>query len=157
MTEILHHLSTCHSTLSLGVRGCKLCISKSKVLEVAQDFFHPPKKEKDFLYVWSWKFLPVTSYFQRIKSIIGSSHCSPNVLHSSPAHSRAQGKLSSMTAAARYTANYTQHYTQHYRQHYRNAARGSISGQDRKIDLYSHFIIHPASRHRRFFLVRDRG
>ena len=109
MTEILHHLSTCHSTLSLGVRGCKLCISKSKAFEVVQDFFHPPKKEKDFLYFWSWKFLPVTSYFQRIKSIIGSSHCSPNVLHSSPAHSRAQGKLSSMTAAARYTANYTQH------------------------------------------------
>ena len=58
MTEILHHLSTCHSTLSLGVRGYKLCISKSKVLEVVQDFFHPPKEEKDFLYFWSCKFLP---------------------------------------------------------------------------------------------------
>jgi hypothetical protein len=28
--------------LSLGVRGYKLCISKSKVIEVVQDFFHPP-------------------------------------------------------------------------------------------------------------------
>ena len=43
LTEILHHLSTCHSTLSLGVRGYKLCISKSKVIEVVQDFFHPPQ------------------------------------------------------------------------------------------------------------------
>ena len=60
LTEILHHLSTCHSTLSLGVRGYKLCISKSKVIEVVQDFFHPPKKEKDFLYFWSFTFLPVT-------------------------------------------------------------------------------------------------
>ena len=81
MTEILHHLSTCHSTLSLGVRGCKLCISKSKVIEVVQDFFHPPKKEKDFLYVWSCKFLPVISYFQGIKPAHGSSHSSPSVLH----------------------------------------------------------------------------
>ena len=148
MTEILHHLSTCHSTLSLGVRGCKLCISKSKVLEVAQDFFHPPKKEKDFLYVWSWKFLPVTSYFQRIKSIIGSSHCSPNVLHSSPAHSRAQGKLSSMTAAARYTANYTQHsrYTTCNTTRYttRNTTEmlplAAFQVRGPKIDAYFHFI-----------------
>ena len=36
VTEILHHLSTCHSTLRLGVRGYKLCISKSKVIEVVQ-------------------------------------------------------------------------------------------------------------------------
>ena len=42
VTEILHHLLTCHSTLSLGVRGYKLCNSKSKVIEVVQDFFHPP-------------------------------------------------------------------------------------------------------------------
>ena len=38
------------------------------------------------------------------------------------------------------TLHYTQHYTLHYTQHYRNAARGSISGQDRKTDLYFHFI-----------------
>ena len=87
VTEILHHLSSCHSTLSLGVRGYKLCISKSKVIEVVQDFFHPPKKEKDFLHFWSCKFLPVTSYFQGIKSIVRSSYSSPSVLHSSPAHS----------------------------------------------------------------------
>ena len=37
-------------------------------------------------------------------------------------------------------ATLTQHYTQHYAQHYRNAARGSISGQDRKIDWYVYFI-----------------
>ena len=42
VTEILHQLSTCHSTLSLGVRGCKLCIGKCKLIEVLQDFFHPP-------------------------------------------------------------------------------------------------------------------
>ena len=108
LTEILHHLSTCHSTLSLGVRGYKLCISKSKVIEVVQDFFHPPKKEKD-LYFWSFTFLPVTSYFQGIKSIVGPSHSSPSVLHSSPAHSWARGKMSYMAADARYTANYTQH------------------------------------------------
>ena len=44
--------------IELGVRGYKLCISKSKVIEVVQDFFHPLKKEKDFLYFWSCKFLP---------------------------------------------------------------------------------------------------
>ena len=116
MTEILHHLSTCHSTLSLGVRGYKLCISKSKVIEAVQDFFHPPKKEKDFLHFWSCKFLPVTSYFQGIKSIVRSSYSPPSVLHSSPAHSWARGKMSYMAAAARYTANYTQHsrYTTRY-------------------------------------------
>ena len=42
VTEILHHLSACHSTLSLGVRGCKLCSCKCMVTEVVQDFFHPP-------------------------------------------------------------------------------------------------------------------
>ena len=106
MTEILHHLSTCHSTLSLGVRGYKLCISKPKFIEVVQDFFHPPKKDKDFLY---FKFLPVTSYFQGIKSIVRSSYSSPSVLHYSPAHSWARDKMSYMAAAARYTANCTQH------------------------------------------------
>ena len=73
--------------IELGVRGYKLYISKSKVIEVVQDFFHPPKKEKDSLYFWSCKFLPVTSYFQGIKSIVGSSYSSPSVLHSSPARS----------------------------------------------------------------------
>ena len=38
------------------------------------------------------------------------------------------------------TLHYTQHYTLHYTQHCRNAARGSISGQDRKIVLYFHII-----------------
>ena len=42
LTEILHHLSTCYSILNLGLRGCKLCISKCDVIEVVQDFFHPP-------------------------------------------------------------------------------------------------------------------
>ena len=80
MTEILHHLLTCLSTLSLGVRGYKLCISKCKLIEVVQDFFHPPKKKKEFLYIWSCKFLPAVSYFQGINSIVGSSHSSPSVL-----------------------------------------------------------------------------
>ena len=73
VTEILHHLSACHSTLSLGVRGCKLCIGKCMVVEVVQDFFHPPKKEKDSLYFWSRTIFPATSYFHRIKPIIGSN------------------------------------------------------------------------------------
>ena len=80
MTEILHHLLTCLSTLSLGVRGYKLCISKCKLIEVVQDFFHPPKKKKEFVYIWSCKFLPAVSYFQGINSIVGSSHSSPSVL-----------------------------------------------------------------------------
>ena len=153
LTEILHHLSTCHSTLSLGVRGYKLCISKSKVIEVVQDFFHPPKKEKDFLYFWSFTFLPVTSYFQGIKSIVGPSHSSPSVLHSSPHASSAnytqhsaqttrnttemkrillstrQNELHGSRRALHcklHATLYTQHYTLHYTQHYRNAARGSI-------------------------------
>ena len=161
MTEILHHLSTCHSTLSLGVRGYKLCISKSKVIEAVQDFFHPPKKEKDFLHFWSCKFLPVTSYFQGIKSIVRSSYSPPSVLHSSPAHSWARGKMSYMAAAARYTANYTRHsrYTTRYTDaalhatlsgarsgHYQNAVRGSISGQDRKSWLVCSFHSLKASK-----------
>ena len=73
VTEILHHLSACHSTLSLGVRGCKLCIGKCMVVEVVQDFLHPPKKEKDSLYFWSRTIFPATSYFHRIKPIIGSN------------------------------------------------------------------------------------
>ena len=40
--QLARNLSTCHSTLRLVVRGYKLCISKSKVIEVVQDFFHPP-------------------------------------------------------------------------------------------------------------------
>ena len=109
MTEILHHLLTCLSTLSLRVRGYKLCISKCKLIEVAQDFFHPPNKKKEFLYIWSCKFLPAVSYFQGINSIAGSSHSSPSVLHPSPAHSLARGKISYMAAAARNTANHPQH------------------------------------------------
>ena len=148
MTEILHHLSTCHSTLSLGVRGYNLCISKSKVIEVVQDFFHPPKKEKDFLYFWSCKFLPVTSYFQGIKSIVRSSYSSPSVLHSSPAHSWARGKMSYMAAAARYTANCTQHSRYTTRNTTRYTTRNTtkmLSGaafqvRTEKADLYFHFI-----------------
>ena len=115
MTEILHHLLTCLSTLSLRVRGYKLCISKCKLIEVAQDFFHLPNKKKEFLYIWSCKFLPAVSYFQGINSIAGSSHSSPSVLHPSPAHSLARGKISYMAAAARNTANHPQHprYTTH--------------------------------------------
>ena len=79
-TEILHHLLTCLSTLSLAVRGYKLCISKCKLIEVVQDFFHPPKKKKEFLYIWSCKFLPAVSNFQGINSIVGSSHSPPTVL-----------------------------------------------------------------------------
>ena len=109
VTEILHHLLTCLSTLSLGVRGYKLCIGKCKLIEVVQDFFHPPKKKKEFLYIWSCKFLPAVSYFQGINSIVGSSHSSPSVLHPSPAHSWARGKISYMAAAARNTANHPQH------------------------------------------------
>ena len=49
---------------------------------------------------------PATS---RASSIVGSSHGSPSVLHSSPAHSWARGKISYMAAAARYTANHPQY------------------------------------------------
>ena len=154
MTEILHHLSTCHSTLSLGVRGYKLCISKSTVIEVVQDFFHPPKKEKDFLYFWSCKFLPVTSYFQGIKAIVRSSYSSPSVLHSSPAHSWARGKMSYMAAAARYTANYTQHSGYSTRNSTRYTTRNTtkmlsgaaFSGQDRKSWLVFSFHSLKASK-----------
>ena len=92
-----------------------------------------PKKEKDFLYFWSCKFLPVISCFQGIKSIHGSSHGSPmqcaslftctqlstrqNELHGSrrTLHCKLHATL---------TLHYTQHYTLHYTQHYRNAASG---------------------------------
>ena len=52
--------------------------------------------------------------------------------------------MSYMAADARYTANYTQHsrYTTRNTTRYttRNTTDGSISGQDRKTDLYFHFI-----------------
>ena len=109
VTEILQHLLTCLSTLSLGVRGYKLCISKCKLIEVVQDFFHPPKEKHVFLYIWFCRFLPAVSYLQGINSIVGSSHSSPSVLHPSPAHSWARNKISYMAAAARNIANHPQH------------------------------------------------
>ena len=112
LTEIPHHLSKCHPTLSLGVRGCKLCIGKCKIIEVVQDFFHPPKKGKKFFYFGFAKFFPppTASRGSNPSSIrIGASHSSPSVLHSSLAGSWARGKMSYMAAAAHYTANYTQH------------------------------------------------
>ena len=91
-------------------------------------------------------FLPPAT--SRGSPIVGCSHSSPGVPHSSPAHSWARGKISYMAAAARYTANHPQHsrYTTRNTTRYttRNTAEtlpgGSISGQDRKIDLYFHFI-----------------
>ena len=61
---------------------------------------------------------PATS---RGSSIVGSSHSPPNVLHSSPAHSWARGKISYIAAAARYTANHPQHS--------RNTTRYTTQGQ----------------------------
>ena len=81
------------------------------------------RRKKEFLYIWSCKFLSAVSYFQGINSIVGSSHSSPSVLHPSPAHSR---RTQHCKPPATPTLHYTQHYTLHYTQHCRNAARGSI-------------------------------
>ena len=83
---------------------------------------------------------PATS---RGSSIGGCSHSSPSVPHSSPAQlSTRQNKLhdSRRTLHCKppttLTLHYMQHYTPNCTQLFRNAPRGSISGQDRKIDLY---------------------
>ena len=140
MTEILHHLLTCLSTLSLGVRGYKLCISKCKLIEVVQDFFHPPKRKKRN----SWIF-GLANFFPPSATSRGSIPSSvllivPPVCFTLHLHTaeHEQNKLhgSRRTQHCKPPATPTLHYTQHCR----NAAPGSISGQDRKIVLYFHFI-----------------
>ena len=130
MTEILHHLLTCLSTLSLGVRGYKLCISKCKLIEVVQDFFHPPKKKRNSCIFGLANFFPPSATSR------GSIPSSVLLIVPPVCFSRTQH--------CKPPATPTLHYTQHYTQHCRNAARGSISGsisgQDRKIVLYFHFI-----------------
>ena len=148
VTEILHHLLTCHSTLSLGVRRYKLCISKCKVIEVVHDFFHPPKNEKEFLYFWSCKFLPATNYFQGIIHRWFFSwfpQCAS--LFTCTQLSTRQNKLhgSRRTLHCKPPATLALHYTQHYTQHYCIARHATLPGaafrgRTRQIDLYFHFI-----------------
>ena len=109
MTEILHHLLTCLSTLSLGVRGYKLCISKCKLIEVVQDFFHPPKKKKN-----SWIF-GLANFFPPSATSRGSIPSSvllivPPVCFTLHLHTAEhEAKISYMAAAARNTASHPQH------------------------------------------------
>ena len=62
---------------------CPLLLCSSS----ARDIKFQYEEKKEFLYIWSCKFLSAVSYFQGINSIVGSSHSSPSVLHPSPAHS----------------------------------------------------------------------
>ena len=133
-TEILHHLLTCLSTLSLAVRGYKLCISKCKLIEVVQDFFHPPKKKRNSC------IFGLANFFRPSATSRGSIPSSVLLIVPPVCFSRTQHCKPPATPTLHYTQHYTLHYTQHYTQHCRNAARGSISAQDRKIVLYFHFI-----------------
>ena len=126
MTEILHHLLTCLSTLSLGVRGYKLCISKCKLIEVVQDFFHPPKKKRNSCIFGLANFFPPSATSR------GSIPSSVLLIVPPVCFSRTQ--------RCKPPATPTLHYTQHCRNAARGSIRGSISGQDRKIVLYFHFI-----------------
>ena len=84
---------------------CPLLLCSSSPRHIK--FQYRRKKRNSCIFGLANFFLPpVTS---RGSPIVGCSHSSPSVPHSSPAHSWARGKISYMAAAARYTANHPQH------------------------------------------------
>ena len=94
---------------------CPLLLCSSSPRHIK--FQYRRKKRNSCIFGLANFFLPPAS--SRGSSIVGCSHSSPSVPHSSPAHSWARGKISYMAAAARYNLQTTRniHATLHATRH----------------------------------------
>ena len=113
VTEILHHLSACHSiNIELGGTGVQVMQWRMYVYRGGAGYLPPTEERKGILVFLvlqnssCHQLLPEDQIHHWFESVL--------VTLVPPVCSSYAGKMRYMADAERYTANYTQHYTQHY-------------------------------------------